>query len=71
MNMKYKPAEEWLLQADYDMETAQAMFDSGRYIYAMFMIHLSIEKALKGIYAQSFKENPPKTHHLLYLIDKI
>lgn len=55
MNMKYKPAEEWLLQADYDMETAQAMFDSGRYIYAMFMIHLSIEKALKGIYAQSFK----------------
>lgn len=36
MNMKYKPAEEWLLQADYDMETAQAMFDSGRYIYAMF-----------------------------------
>lgn len=35
------------------------------------MIHLSIGKVLKGIYTQSFKENPPKTHHLLYLIDKI
>ena len=35
------------------------------------MIHLSIEKALKGIYTIIFKENPPKTHHLLYLIEKI
>jgi len=47
------------------------MFSSQKYIYAVFMIHLSIEKALKGIYTQTFKENPPKTHHLLYLIEKI
>ncbi|MBU2444250.1 MAG: HEPN domain-containing protein [Bacteroidetes bacterium] len=35
------------------------------------MIHLSIEKVIKGIYAKTFKDNPPKTHHLLYLIEKI
>lgn len=59
------------MQAEYDIETAQAMFDSGRYIYTVFMIHLSIEKAIKGIYAQTLEENPPKTHHLLYLIERI
>jgi HEPN domain-containing protein len=68
---KYKPAHEWILQAEYDMETAETMHHSGRYIYAIFMMHLSIEKALKGIYSRTFKENPPKTHHLLYLIEKI
>jgi len=67
----FKPAEEWFLQAEYDIETAQAMFNSARYIYTVFMIHLSIEKAIKGIYAQTLEENPPKTHHLLYLIERI
>lgn len=71
MKNKYKPAEEWILQAEYDLETAEAMFNSGRYIYTIFMIHLSIEKAIKAIYARTFEENPPKTHHLLYLIEKI
>jgi HEPN domain-containing protein len=35
--------------------TAEAMFDAGRYIYTVFMWHLSIEKALKGLYAKKFK----------------
>lgn len=37
-----KAKEEWQRQADYDIETAQAMLDSGRYIYTVFMCHLSI-----------------------------
>lgn len=52
---KYKPADEWFLQADYDLETALAMLNSGRYIYTVFMAHLAIEKAIKGIYAQTYK----------------
>ncbi|MFZ5516485.1 MAG: HEPN domain-containing protein [Candidatus Zhuqueibacterota bacterium] len=63
--------EEWLKQADYDMGTADAMFQSGRYFYAVFMCHLSIEKSLKGLYAEVLEEIPPKTHNLLYLLDKI
>lgn len=31
----------------------------------------TIEKTIKGIYAQTLEENPPKTHHLLYLIERI
>jgi HEPN domain-containing protein len=63
--------KEWLKQADYDMDTADAMFRSGRYFYAVFMCHLSIEKSLKGLYKKVLEEIPPKTHNLLYLLDKI
>lgn len=68
MSDKYK---EWLKQADYDMDTADAMYISGRYFYAVFMCHLSIEKALKGLYYKVLYEVPPKTHNLLYLLNKI
>ncbi len=68
MSEKHK---EWLKQADYDMDTADAMFISGRYFYAVFMCHLSIEKALKGLYYKVLDEVPPKTHNLLYLVNKI
>jgi HEPN domain-containing protein len=67
-NNKY---QEWLRQADYDMDTADAMFASGRYFYAVFMCHLSIEKALKGLIAKRLDELPPKTHNLLYLLNML
>lgn len=50
MNKRLKPSEEWFTQAKYDLETAEAMFKTRRYIYTVFMCHLSIEKALKGVY---------------------
>ena len=68
MSDKYK---EWLKQANYDMDTADAMYISGRYFYAVFMCHLSIEKALKGLYHKILNEIPPKTHNLFYLVNKI
>ena len=63
--------EEWLKQADYDIDTADTMHAGGRYFYAVFMCHLSIEKALKGLYHKALDEVPPKTHNLLYLLGKI
>lgn len=63
--------EEWFKQADYDIDTADTMHTGGRYFYAIFMCHLSIEKALKGLYYKVLDEVPPKTHNLLYLLDKI
>jgi len=68
---KFKPPEEWFKQADYDLETADAMFRTGRYIYTVFMSHLSIEKALKGLYAKKVEKDPPKTHDLNFLTRKI
>lgn len=69
--MTFKPIEEWIRQADYDLETAKSLFTTKRYIYTIFMCHLSIEKALKGIYTKKLKKLPLKTHNLLYLVEKI
>ena len=66
-----KSPQEWLKQADYDINTAEIMFDNKRYFYAVFMCHLSIEKALKGLYLERLKEIPPKVHNLVYLLNKI
>lgn len=68
---KFKPSEEWFAQADYDLGSAEAMFNSGRYIYTIFMCHLSIEKILKGLFAKKFEKDPPKIHDLIYLLKKI
>lgn len=65
-----KKAGEWLKQADYDIETADFMFAGGKYFYAVFMSHLSVEKALKGLYQNRLKDTPPKTHNLVYLLKK-
>jgi HEPN domain-containing protein len=61
---------QWLKQADYDINTAEFMCNGGRYFYAVFMCHLSVEKALKGLYQQKLGQAPPKTHNLVYLLNK-
>ncbi len=66
-----KEADEWLRQADYDMETAEFMLNGGRYFYAVFMCHLAIEKALKGLYQKRLQQIPPKTHNLIYFLNSI
>jgi HEPN domain-containing protein len=63
--------EEWFRQADYDIETAEYMFNGGRYFYSVFMCHLAIEKALKGLYQKRLREASPKVHNLIYLLNKI
>ena len=68
--MSKKP-DEWFKQADYDIKTAEYLFKGRRYVYAVFMCHLSIEKALKGLYQKYLNEVPPKVHNLIFLIEKI
>ncbi len=66
-----KGYSEWMLQADYDYETAKSLYHSGRYVYTIFMCHLTIEKALKALYIKIFNSVPPKTHNLNYFIEKL
>jgi len=58
--------EYWLDLAEYDMETAKAMLQTGRYLYVGFMCHQVIEKALKAVIARDCAEDeiPPKIHDL-------
>ena len=66
-----KSDKEWFEQSEYDIKSADVMFKGGRYIYSIFLCHLCIEKALKGIFVKRFKKNPPKTHNLLYFLNAL
>jgi HEPN domain-containing protein len=63
--------EEWYFQSDYDLETAADMLASGRTVYCIFMCHLSLEKALKGLLFKRTGEFPTKSHNLIYFVDKL
>jgi HEPN domain-containing protein len=63
--------EEWIRQADYDIDTAEFMHKGGRQFYAVFMCHLSLEKGLKGLYWKKLNQIPAKSHHLPSLVTKI
>ena len=59
----------WLNSSDYDIKTAEHMLQTGRYIYVVFMCHLSIEKLLKAVVQENTAKLPPKTHDLIYLLN--
>jgi HEPN domain-containing protein len=37
----------WVAASNDDLQTANAMYKAGRYLYVVFMCHLAIEKMLK------------------------
>ncbi len=66
MNDKF---QYWVDIAEYDLETAKAMYNTKRYLYVGFMCHQVIEKGLKAIIAKSKATMPPKSHHLIKLAE--
>jgi HEPN domain-containing protein len=54
--------------AEYDIQTAEGLLKSRRYIYVIFLCHLSAEKMLKAIVAESSPSLPPRTHNLYHLL---
>ncbi|MEW6215596.1 MAG: HEPN domain-containing protein [Nitrospirota bacterium] len=59
----------WLQSADYDLKTALSLLKNKRYIYVIFMCHLALEKTLKAILSEMYKELPPYTHNLNRLME--
>ncbi len=66
-----KSNKEWLKQANYDLDTAEAMLKTGRLLYAVFMCHLAVEKTLKALWVEKISETPGKTHDLIFLAEKL
>ena len=62
--------EYWLETAEYDMETAGAMIDSGRWLYVVFMCQQAIEKLVKGLYVLYIDDNVPRTHNIRALVER-
>lgn len=49
----------WVDIVDYDLKTAEAMLETGRFLYVGFMCHQVIEKILKGYFVFVKNEQPP------------
>ena len=59
--------QRWINLSDYDLETANAMLQTGRYLYVGFMCHLVVEKIFKACYVKLKDDTPPFTHDLEYI----
>lgn len=57
----------WIDIADYDLETAKAMYSTKRWLYVGFMCHQVIEKTLKAYWCASQEQDPPYTHNIVKL----
>ena len=66
-----KTVQYWSEGAEYDMGVADAMYQTGKYPYALFMGHLSLEKLLKALVVKTTREHAPHTHSLTHLAEKI
>lgn len=61
-------SRKWLDRPTYDMDTAKAMLQTGRLIYAIFMCQQSLEKCFKALLAYQGKEIVP-IHNLRRLAE--
>ncbi len=61
----------WKESADEALGAANDLFKSGRYSYAMFFLHLAVEKMLKALHVNRNKAEPPFGHNLQNLAVKI
>ena len=59
--------QHWVNLSDYDLETADAMLRTKRYLYVGFMCHQVVEKIFKASYTKLKESTPPFTHDLEYI----
>lgn len=59
----------WVDLADYDIETAETLYNGGRWLYVAFMCHQAIEKTLKAYWCDTLKTDPPFIHNLNRLVE--
>jgi len=60
----------WSKGADDDIETAKILINRNKTLQGLFFCHLSIEKILKAIFVKINNDFAPKTHNLMYLLEK-
>ena len=62
-------SQKWLDRVSYDLDTAKAMLQTGRLIYAIFMCQQSLGKCFKAFLAYKHKEILP-VHNLRRLAEE-
>lgn len=60
----------WLNSTEHDLDTLEALFDAGKYDWALFVGHLALEKTLKALFVRNNENRiPPKLHNLVRLAE--
>ena len=60
----------WFDAAKYDLDTAAAMYDSGRWLYVAFACQQAVEKLCKGLYTLYIDDNVPRVHNISYIVNQ-
>ena len=60
----------WYDTANYDLETASAMYKTGRWLYVAFLCQQSIEKLCKGLYTLYINDEVPRVHNIRYIVNQ-
>lgn len=61
----------WLDSAEHDLETLDALYETGKYDWSLFIGHLVLEKLLKAIFVKNNDNKiPPKLHNLVRLSEE-
>jgi len=55
--------------SDEDFETMMVLFESKKYLWALFLGHISVEKLLKACYVRKFGKHAPLIHNLYRLAE--
>ncbi|OGU15752.1 MAG: hypothetical protein A2X61_02360 [Ignavibacteria bacterium GWB2_35_12] len=64
---KEEQIKHWITSANSDLESAEILLLSGKFLWSLFIGHLVIEKALKAHYVNLHNETPPKIYNLIRL----
>ncbi len=67
---KDKLINHWIASSDEDFETMIILFESKKYVWALFVGHLMVEKLLKALFIKENGHHPPLIHNLLRLAEK-
>jgi len=59
-----KQIQYWKAAAIEDWDVARQLLDSGKTRYALFFVHLALEKALKSLVCKRINDLAPRIHNL-------
>lgn len=65
-----KQIEYWVHGADDDLASAEILIERKRMLHGLFFCHLVIEKILKAHVVKVSQDVAPRTHNLIYLLEK-
>jgi HEPN domain-containing protein len=58
----------WLSYAQNDLDAAEAMFSTGRWLYVLVTCQQALEKLIKGLYLCYIDDNIPRIHNINAII---